>query len=138
MVGAGVLGQARTAGTWPGGHHVHPAAMVWCCCVREEEIVLITDAIQATGMPDGQAYDIVVAEERRSARFLISVVHTASVDWRALSGDAADAACVELTAATPAGAPSIYGASCIGAYAQLLTMCKGSLKPKTWPQLPRG
>ncbi|MGR1788373.1 NAD-binding protein, partial [Salmonella enterica] len=36
------------------GHHVHPAAMSLCCCCAKERIVLITDAMQAAGMPDGR------------------------------------------------------------------------------------
>ena len=35
------------------GHHVHPGAMRICSCCAKDRVVLITDAMQAAGMPDG-------------------------------------------------------------------------------------
>ena len=53
MVGAGLTDKRAWLELIADGHHVHPAAMSLCCCCAKERIVLITDAMQAAGMPDG-------------------------------------------------------------------------------------
>lgn len=54
MVGAGLTDKRAWLELIADGHHVHPAAMQLCCCCAKERVVLITDAMQAAGMPDGQ------------------------------------------------------------------------------------
>jgi N-acetylgalactosamine-6-phosphate deacetylase len=53
MVGAGLTDARAWLELIADGHHVHPAAMKLCCCCAQDRIVLITDAMQAAGMPDG-------------------------------------------------------------------------------------
>lgn len=53
MVGAGLTDSRAWLELIADGHHVHPAAMKLCCCCAKDRIVLITDAMQAAGMPDG-------------------------------------------------------------------------------------
>ncbi|WP_436858987.1 N-acetylglucosamine-6-phosphate deacetylase [Citrobacter tructae] len=53
MVGAGLTDPRAWLELIADGHHVHPAAMKLCCCCAKERLVLITDAMQAAGMPDG-------------------------------------------------------------------------------------
>src|SRR5690606_29706478 len=54
MVGAGLTDKRAWLELIADGHHVHPGAMQLCCCCAKERVVLITDAMQAAGMPDGQ------------------------------------------------------------------------------------
>ncbi|MGL5700961.1 MAG: N-acetylglucosamine-6-phosphate deacetylase, partial [Kluyvera sp.] len=54
MVGAGLTDPRARLELIADGHHVHPAAMKLCCTCAEERVVLITDAMQAAGMPDGR------------------------------------------------------------------------------------
>ncbi|HDG1104087.1 TPA: N-acetylglucosamine-6-phosphate deacetylase [Klebsiella aerogenes] len=53
MVGAGLIDNRAWLELIADGHHVHPAAMQLCCRCAGDRIVLITDAMQAAGMPDG-------------------------------------------------------------------------------------
>ncbi|MBZ7830213.1 N-acetylglucosamine-6-phosphate deacetylase [Raoultella planticola] len=53
MVGAGLTTRQAWLELIADGHHVHPAAMQLCCSCARERLVLITDAMQAAGMPDG-------------------------------------------------------------------------------------
>lgn len=53
MVGAGLTDPRAWLELIADGHHVHPAAMKLCCCCAKDRLVLITDAMQAAGMPDG-------------------------------------------------------------------------------------
>lgn len=53
MVGAGLTDTRAWLELIADGHHVHPGAMRLCCCCAKDRIVLITDAMQASGMPDG-------------------------------------------------------------------------------------
>lgn len=53
MVGAGLTDTRAWLELIADGHHVHPGAMRLCCCCAKDRIVLITDAMQAAGMPDG-------------------------------------------------------------------------------------
>jgi len=53
MVGAGLTDTRAWLELIGDGHHVHPGAMRLCCCCAKDRIVLITDAMQAAGMPDG-------------------------------------------------------------------------------------
>lgn len=54
MVGAGLTDKRAWLELIADGHHVHPAAMRLCRCCAKERPVLITDAMQAAGMPDGR------------------------------------------------------------------------------------
>lgn len=53
MVGAGLADKRAWLELIADGHHVHPAAMNICCSCAKSRILLITDAMQAAGMPDG-------------------------------------------------------------------------------------
>ncbi|MGG7523234.1 N-acetylglucosamine-6-phosphate deacetylase [bacterium BS0013] len=53
MVGAGLTDKRAWLELIADGHHVHPGAMRLCCCCAKDRVVLITDAMQAAGMPDG-------------------------------------------------------------------------------------
>ncbi|MDI3426997.1 N-acetylglucosamine-6-phosphate deacetylase [Enterobacter sp. V87_3] len=54
MVGAGLTDERAWLELIADGHHVHPGAMRLCCCCAKDRMVLITDAMQAAGMPDGR------------------------------------------------------------------------------------
>lgn len=54
MVGAGLTDQRAWLELIADGHHVHPGALRLCSCCAKERVVLITDAMQAAGMPDGR------------------------------------------------------------------------------------
>lgn len=54
MVGAGLTDKRVWLELVADGHHVHPGAMRLCCCCAKDRVVLITDAMQAAGMPDGR------------------------------------------------------------------------------------
>jgi len=54
MVGAGLTDPRAWLELIADGHHVHPGAMRLCCCCAKDRTVLITDAMQAAGMPDGR------------------------------------------------------------------------------------
>jgi N-acetylgalactosamine-6-phosphate deacetylase len=54
MVGAGLTDPRAWLELIADGHHVHPAAMRLCGGCAKERVVLITDAMQAAGMPDGR------------------------------------------------------------------------------------
>ena len=53
MVGAGLTDKRAWLELIADGHHVHPGAMRLCFCCAKDRVVLITDAMQAAGMPDG-------------------------------------------------------------------------------------
>ncbi|SQL63278.1 N-acetylglucosamine-6-phosphate deacetylase (GlcNAc 6-P deacetylase) [Escherichia coli] len=101
MVGAGLTDKRAWLELIADGHHVHPAAMSLCCCCAKERIVLITDAMQAAGMPDGR-YTLCGEEVQMHG----GVVRTASggLAGSTLSVDAAVRNMVELTGVTPAEA----------------------------------
>lgn len=54
MVGAGLTDNRAWLELIADGHHVHPGTMRLCCCCAKDRVVLITDAMQAAGMPDGR------------------------------------------------------------------------------------
>ena len=54
MVGAGLTDPRAWLELIADGHHVHPGAMRLCSCCAKDRMVLITDAMQAAGMPDGR------------------------------------------------------------------------------------
>lgn len=54
MVGAGLTDTRAWLELIADGHHVHPGAMRLCSCCAKDRVVLITDAMQAAGMPDGR------------------------------------------------------------------------------------
>lgn len=97
MVGAGLTDSRAWLELIADGHHVHPAAMKLCCCCAKDRLVLITDAMQAAGMPDGR-YTLCGEEvEMRSG-----IVRTASggLAGSTLSVDAAVRNMVEFTGIT--------------------------------------
>lgn len=123
MVGAG-LTDKRAAGTdsrWSSCTSGGNVALLLLC---EERIVLITDAMQAAGMPDGH-YTLCGEEVQMRG----GVVRTASggLAGSTLSVDAAVRNMVELTGVTPAEAihmASLHPARMLGVDGVL-----GSLKP---------
>ncbi len=124
MVGAGLTDKRAWLELIADGHHVHPVAMSLCCCCAKERIVLITDAMQAAGMPDGR-YTLCGEEVQMHG----GVVRTASggLAGSTLSVDAAVRNMVELTGVTPAEAihmASLHPARMLGVDGVL-----GSLKP---------
>lgn len=124
MVGAGLTDKRAWLELIADGHHVHPAAMSLCCCCAKERIVLITDAMQAAGMPDGH-YTLCGEEVQMHG----GIVRTAfgGLAGSTLSVDAAVRNMVELTGVTPAEAihmASLHPARMLGVDGVL-----GSLKP---------
>lgn len=124
MLGAGLTDSRAGLELIADGHHVHPAAMRLCCTCARDRIILITDAMRAAGMPDGQ-YDICGYDvEMRDG-----VVRTDSggLAGSTLSLDAAVRNMVELTGTSPAEAihmASLHPARLIGVDDRL-----GSLLP---------
>jgi N-acetylgalactosamine-6-phosphate deacetylase len=53
MVGAGLSDKRAWLELIADGHHVHPAVMNICCRCAKPRVLLITDAMSAAGMPDG-------------------------------------------------------------------------------------
>lgn len=53
MVGAGLTDKRAWLELIADGHHVHPAVMKICCACASPRVLLITDAMSAAGMPDG-------------------------------------------------------------------------------------
>lgn len=123
MVGAGLTDPRAWLELIADGQHVHPAAMRLCCNCAKDRVVLITDAMQAAGMPDGR-YTLCGEEvEMRSG-----IVRTASggLAGSTLSVDAAVRNMVELTGIAPEEAihmASLHPARLLGIDRQL-----GSLK----------
>ena len=113
MVGAGLTDKRARLELIADGHHVHPAAMSLCCCCAKERIVLITDAMQAAGMPDGR-YTLCGEEVQMHG----GVVRTASggLAGSTLSVDAAVRNMVELIWRNACGSHS-YGIAASGANA---------------------
>lgn len=98
MVGAGLTDPRAWLELIADGHHVHPATMKLCCSCAKERVVLITDAMQAAGMPDGQYTLCGEQVEMRGG-----IVRTASggLAGSTLSVDAAVRNMVELTGVSP-------------------------------------
>lgn len=98
MVGAGLTDPRAWLELIADGHHVHPAAMKLCCCCAKERLVLITDAMQAAGMPDG-SYTLCGEKVDMHG----GIVRTASggLAGSTLSVDAAVRNMVELTGIAP-------------------------------------
>lgn len=123
MVGAGLTDPRVWLELIADGHHVHPAAMKLCCSCAKERVVLITDAMQAAGMPDGQ---YTLCGDRVEMRG--GIVRTASggLAGSTLSVDAAVRNMVELVGVSPEEAihmASLHPARLLGIDGQL-----GSLK----------
>ena len=97
MVGAGLTDPRARLELIADGHHVHPASMKLCCCCAKDRLVLITDAMQAAGMPDGR-YTLCGEEVEMHS----GIVRTASggLAGSTLSVDAAVRNMVELTGIT--------------------------------------
>ncbi|BBT69322.1 MULTISPECIES: N-acetylglucosamine-6-phosphate deacetylase [Enterobacteriaceae] len=124
MVGAGLTDPRAWLELIADGHHVHPAAMRLCGICAKERIVLITDAMQAAGMPDGR---YTLCGEQVDMRG--GIVRTASggLAGSTLSVDAAVRHMVELAGMTAEDAihmASLHPARLLGIDSQL-----GSLKP---------
>ncbi|WP_336218214.1 N-acetylglucosamine-6-phosphate deacetylase [Citrobacter amalonaticus] len=123
MVGAGLTDPRAWLELIADGHHVHPAAMKLCCCCAKERLVLITDAMQAAGMPDG-SYSLCGEKVEMQG----GIVRTASggLAGSTLTVDAAVRNMVELTGTAPEDAihmASLHPARLLGIDHQL-----GSLK----------
>lgn len=124
MVGAGLTDARAWLELIADGHHVHPVAMRLCTCCAKDRVVLITDAMQAAGMPDGRytlCGEYVVMQS--------GVVRTASggLAGSTLSLDAAVRNMVELAGAAPEEAihmASLHPARLLGIDGEL-----GSLRP---------
>lgn len=119
MVGAGLTDPRSWLELIADGHHVHPAAMKLCCCCAKDRVVLITDAMQAAGMPDGN-YTLC----GETVEMCGGIVRTASggLAGSTLSLDTAVRNMVELTGATPAEAihmASLHPARLLGIDHQL-------------------
>jgi len=124
MVGAGLTDARAWLELIADGHHVHPVAMRLCTCCARERVVLITDAMQAAGMPDGR-YTLCGEDVTMQS----GVVRTASggLAGSTLSLDAAVRNMVELAGAAPEEAihmASLHPARLLGIDGEL-----GSLKP---------
>lgn len=125
MVGAGLTDPRAWLELIADGHHVHPAAMQVCCCCAKERVVLITDAMQAAGMPDG---DYTLCGEEVTLRG--GVVRTAAggLAGSTLSVDAAVRNMVELTGVTPEDAihmASLHPARLLGIDRQVGSLAVG-------------
>ena len=123
MVGAGLTDPRAWLELIADGHHVHPAAMKLCCCCAKDRVVLITDAMQAAGMPDGN-YSL--CGEKVDMRGGIVRTASGSLAGSTLSVDAAVRNMVELTGTAPEDAihmASLHPARLLGIAHQL-----GSLK----------
>lgn len=123
MVGAGLTDPRAWLELIADGHHVHPAAMTLCCNCAKDRIVLITDAMQAAGMPDGRYTLCGETVDMRGG-----IVRTASggLAGSTLSVDVAVRNMVEFTGSTPEDAihmASLHPARLLGIDHQL-----GSLK----------
>lgn len=124
MVGAGLTAPRAWLELIADGHHVHPAAMKLCCTCAEERVVLITDAMQAAGMPDGR-YTLCGEDVEMHN----GIVRTASgsLAGSTLALDTAVRNMVESTGISPDTAihmASLHPARLLGLDSQL-----GSLKP---------
>jgi N-acetylgalactosamine-6-phosphate deacetylase len=124
MVGAGLTDARVWLELIADGHHVHLAALRLCSCCASERVVLITDAMQASGMPDGR-YSLCGAEVEMHK----GIVRTASggLAGSTLSLDAAVRNMVELAGVSTEDAihmASLHPARLLGIDHQL-----GSLRP---------
>lgn len=123
MVGAGLTDARAWLELIADGHHVHPTAMKLCCCCAQERIVLITDAMQAAGMPDGS---YTLCGQKVEMRGGIVRTASGSLAGSTLSVDVAVRNMVELTGISPENAihmASLHPARLLGIDHQL-----GSLK----------
>lgn len=125
MVGAGLTDPRAWLELIADGHHVHPAAMKLCCCCAKDRIVLITDAMQAAGMPDGSYTLCGEKVEMRGG-----IVRTASggLAGSTLSVDAAVRNMVELAGVSPEEAihmASLHPARLLGVDQQLGSLQAG-------------
>lgn len=123
MVGAGLTDKRAWLELIADGHHVHPVAMQLCCNCAKERMVLITDAMQAAGMPDGR---YTLCGEQVEMHGGIVRTATGGLAGSTLSVDAAVRNMVELTDTTPEEAihmASLHPARLLGLEEQL-----GSLK----------
>ncbi|QKN80393.1 N-acetylglucosamine-6-phosphate deacetylase [Scandinavium goeteborgense] len=124
MVGAGLTDSRAWLELIADGHHVHPAALRLCSCCARDRVVLITDAMQAAGMPDGR-YSLCGEDVEMHD----GIVRTASggLAGSTLSLDAAVRNMVERAGVAPEDAihmASLHPARLLGVDHQL-----GSLKP---------
>ncbi|MFH7827593.1 N-acetylglucosamine-6-phosphate deacetylase [Kluyvera chengduensis] len=125
MVGAGLTDPRAWLELIADGYHVHPAAMKLCCCCAKDRVVLITDAMQAAGMPDGS---YTLCGEKVEMRG--SIVRTASggLAGSTLSVDAAVRNMVELAGISPEEAirmASLHPARLLGVDQQLGSLQAG-------------
>lgn len=125
MAGAGLIDSRAWLELIADGHHVHPGAMQVCCCCAKERVVLITDAMQAAGMPDGRYSLCGEQVEMRDG-----IVRTAAggLAGSTLSLDAAVRNMVEHTGVSPEDAihmASLHPARLLGIERQLGSLRAG-------------
>ena len=125
MVGAGLTDPRAWLELIADGHHVHPAAMKLCCCCAKERLVLITDAMQAAGQPDG---NYTLCGEK--VEMHDGIVRTASggLAGSTLSVDTAVRNMVELTGIAPEDAihmASLHPARLLGIDSHLGSLAVG-------------
>ena len=125
MVGAGLTDPRAWLELIADGHHVHPAAMKLCCCCAKERLVLITDAMQAAGMPDG---NYTLCGEKVDMHGGIVRTASGSLAGSTLSVDAAVRNMVELTGIAPEEAihmASLHPAQLLGIDSHLGSLAVG-------------
>ncbi|POT54964.1 N-acetylglucosamine-6-phosphate deacetylase [Citrobacter amalonaticus] len=125
MVGAGLTDPRAWLELIADGHHVHPAAMKLCCCCAKDRVVLITDAMQAAGMPDG---GYTLCGEKVEMRGGIVRTAAGGLAGSTLSVDAAVRNMVELTGIAPEEAihmASLHPARLLGIDRQLGSLSTG-------------
>lgn len=125
MVGAGLTDPRAWLELIADGHHVHPAAMKLCCYCAKDRIVLITDAMQAAGMPDGP---YTLCGEKVEMRGGIVRTVSGGLAGSTLSVDAAVRNMVELAGVSPEEAihmASLHPARLLGIDQQLGSLQAG-------------
>ena len=125
MVGAGLTDPRAWLELIADGHHVHPAAMKLCCCCAKDRVVLITDAMQAAGMPDGS---YTLCGEKVEMRGGIVLTASGGLAGSTLSVDAAVRNMVELAGISPEEAirmASLHPARLLGVDQQLGSLQAG-------------
>ncbi|ROU11042.1 N-acetylglucosamine-6-phosphate deacetylase [Kluyvera ascorbata] len=125
MVGAGLTDPRAWLELIADGHHVHPAAMKLCCCCAKDRVVLITDAMQAAGMPDGP---YTLCGEKVEMRGGIVRTVSGGLAGSTLSVDAAVRNMVELAGVSPEEAihmASLHPARLLGVDQQLGSLQAG-------------
>lgn len=125
MVGAGLTDKRAWLELIADGHHVHPGAMRLCSCCAKERLVLITDAMQAAGMPDGR---YTLCGEEVSMQNGVVRTGSGGLAGSTLSLDAAVRNMVEYAGVTAEDAihmASLHPARLLGVGGQLGSLARG-------------